>query len=125
MDSKIINPEGQFENWESNLLHELIKDEISDALGQTIVFENEQLRVWSTHLQPGGCIPFHRHTTNYSWVCLTDGKAISRYENGKICEITYQRGDLSYYDHNVKKDLVHDLENVGETVLEFVTTEYK
>lgn len=125
MKVQIINTQGQFEKWESNVFHELIKDEISNAVGQAIIFENEQLRVWCTHLQPEGRIPFHRHTTSYTWVCLTNGKAISRYQNGKVCEITYQRGDLSYYDHDAKNDLVHDLENVGETVLEFVTTEYK
>jgi len=125
MKIETINSAGQFENWPAERLHELLRTTVTDAVGHIIIFENEQVRIWSIHLPPGGCLPFHKHNNNYSWVCLTDGKAISSYENGSIKEITYQKGDLSYYDYDNKGELVHDLKNIGETVLEFLTTEYK
>lgn len=124
MHATVINPEGKFENWERTYLDELLKEPIEEV-GQELVFENEQLRIWSITLHEGSCLPFHRHTNNYNWTSLTSGKAISRYENGEIKEFSYQKGDMAYYDHDTKGDLVHDLENIGSTTLKFVTVEYK
>ncbi|WP_152538437.1 cupin domain-containing protein [Aquimarina macrocephali] len=122
---KEINPVGSFKNWDNTKILELQNSNDSDRVGDTLLFEDDSIKVWSIILKPGDRLPFHKHTKNYTWVCLTQGTAISHYENGRIVEIQYQKGDVSYYDHDTKGDFVHNLENIGDLLLKFNTVEYK
>ncbi|WP_438426062.1 cupin domain-containing protein [Aquimarina macrocephali] len=122
---KEINPVGSFKNWDNTKILELQNSNDSDRVGDTLLFEDDSIKVWSIILKPGDRLLFHKHTKNYTWVCLTQGTAISHYENGRIVEIQYQKGDVSYYDHDTKGDFVHNLENIGDLLLKFNTVEYK
>ena len=125
MKSIEIHPEGQFKHWNTERLSELNSNTITDIVGEKLLFENETIKVWSIHLKPNQRLPFHKHTKNYNWTCLTEGKAISHFETGRIVEIGYIKGDLSYYDFEINGDFIHDLENIGNSILKFITIEYK
>ncbi|WP_159025505.1 hypothetical protein [Aquimarina sp. Aq78] len=125
MMTKEINPVGSFKDWDSTKILELQNSNESDRVGDILLFEDDSIKVWSIILKPGDRLPFHKHTKNYTWVCLTQGAAISHYKNGRIVEIQYQKGDVSYYDHDAKGDFVHNLENIGDVLLKFNTVEYK
>ncbi len=117
-------PENSFESWPSALREELEERSAKTEVGQILCYEDETIRVWRIALEPGERLPFHRHTRDYSWTCLTDGVGTTYYGTGDAYRITYRRGDQAYFSHRDKGDFLHDLQNVGESVLEFVTVEY-
>lgn len=119
-----VLPEGSIELWAPELRSELQAYPVSTDVGQRLLFENDLYRFWSISLNPGERLPFHRHTRDYTWTCVQPGVALTRYGTGDVYRVEYQRGDLDFYNHQSKGDFVHDLENIGETRLEFVTTEF-
>jgi mannose-6-phosphate isomerase-like protein (cupin superfamily) len=103
-------------------------DELSAAannleVGTTVWFENDRIRVWEILLQPGERGPFHSHTTNYFWTVVEAGRGLQRFDDGTYAVRDYRVGDTKYLEHTVESALVHDLENVGNTALRFVTVE--
>ena len=125
MKTQELHPAGDFSNWNLGILTELQNGNYTTQVGEQLVFENDAIKVWSIKLLPKSGLPFHKHTTNYNWTAITGGSAISHYETGRIAQIDYTKGDLSYYDHDMKGDFVHNLKNIGNEILEFVTIEYK
>ncbi len=119
-----LNPYGNFDPWEQEKIDELLQQDISDSLGDKLIFENESVKLWDLKLKPGERIPFRRHNTNYSWVCTTGGLAISRQGNGKINMVKLDPGDTEYCEHR-GKDYVNDLENIGENPIVINILEYK
>jgi beta-alanine degradation protein BauB len=93
------------------------------AVGSVIVFENEHVRVWDLTLNPGDRAPFHTHTQRYFWTCIADGVADQRTLDGVNRRRHYRNGDTLYTHHDENFHTVHDLENVGDTVLRFTTVE--
>ncbi|HEY4606159.1 MAG TPA: hypothetical protein VIH55_00810 [Acidimicrobiia bacterium] len=92
-------------------------------LGTTLWFENERIRVWEVELHPGARGPFHAHTTNYFWTVVEPGRALQRFADGTFIVRDYHLGDTRYLEHTPETALIHDLENVGDTTLRFVTVE--
>ena len=93
------------------------------AVGTKMWFENHRLKVWEIRLEPGERGPFHAHTRNYFWTVVEGGRGLQRLSDGTFRERDYEVGDTSYLEHSADSVLIHDLENVGETVLRFVTVE--
>jgi len=93
------------------------------AVGTTRWFENDRLKVWEVKLEPGERGPFHSHTHNYFWTVVEGGRGLQRFSDGTLLVRDYHIGDTSYLEHTPETALIHDLENVGETVLRFVTVE--
>lgn len=92
-------------------------------VGTSVWFENERIRVWEILLQPGERGPFHSHTTNYFWTVVEAGRGLQRFDDGTYAVRDYRVGDTKYLEHTVETALVHDLENIGDTNLRFVTVE--
>lgn len=92
-------------------------------VGTTVWFENDRVRVWEILLNPGDRGPFHSHTTNYFWTVVEPGRGLQRFVDGTFAVRDYAVGDTKFLEHTVETALVHDLENVGETPLRFVTVE--
>ncbi len=118
-----ILSEGSFEHWPPELREELESHAHNERVGQTVRFEDGHVRLWSIILEPGQRFPFHRHARDYTWTALSSGTAVTRYGTGDAYRVAYVRGDLDFH-HNEGGDFIHDLENVGDTVLEFVTLEF-
>ena len=92
-------------------------------LGTTMWFENDRIRVWEVLLQPGERGAFHAHTTNYFWTVVEPSRGLQRFADGTFIVRDYRLGETRYLEHTPETALIHDLENVGETTLRFVTVE--
>lgn len=103
-------------------------DELRDAptnldVGTEVWFENHRIRVWEIKLGPGERGPFHAHTTNYFWTVVEGSRGRQRFADGTYAERDYVVGDTKYLEHTPDTVMIHDLENIGETMLRFVTVE--
>jgi len=120
-----LNPAGNYDPWETGKLDELRQGKITNSVGENLMFENKKVRLWEVTLLPKQRLPFHKQSVDYSWTCLTDGTAISRHKNGKICLLQFKKGDIAYYEHNTGIEAVRDIENIGEGLIKFSVLEYK
>lgn len=102
---------------------ELVAAPDNHELGTSLWFENERTRVWEVRLEPGERGPFHAHTTNYFWTVVDGGKGLQRRSDGSYAVREYQVGDTLYLENSPETPMIHDLENVGATLLRFVTVE--
>ncbi len=92
-------------------------------LGTTLWYENDHIRVWEVLLQPGERGAFHAHITNYFWTVVEPGRGLQRFADGTFIVRDYLLGETRYLEHTPDTALIHDLENVGDTKLRFVTVE--
>lgn len=76
-------------------------------------------------LDPGERGPFHVHDRTYFWTVVEPGRGLQRFVDGTFVVRLYALGDTSYLVHSDDDPLVHDLENVGDSTLRFVTVELK
>lgn len=102
--------------------------ELDDApknldVGTSLWFENDRVRVWEVRLEPGERGPFHNHTLNYFWTVVEGSQGLQRFADGTYAVRDYQVGDTKFLEHSPDNSLIHDLENVGDTALRFVTVE--
>jgi beta-alanine degradation protein BauB len=93
------------------------------AVGTSRLFENGHVRVWEVRLAPGERTPFHAHTVRYFWTCVDPGLGRQRYADGTMKVLRYGTGDTFYSEHTPEAPMLHDLENVGDTQLRFLTVE--
>lgn len=124
MNSLEINASGNFESWSPSKIKELKDKKISHNLGQNLLFENENIRLWEVVLLPNERLPFRKINMDYSWVALTTGLAISRYADGKIILIRIEKGDSAFLKCK-EETYIYDLENKGNDILFFHLTEFK
>jgi beta-alanine degradation protein BauB len=92
-------------------------------VGTTVWFENERIRVWEILLQPGERGAFHSHVTNYFWTVVEGSRGLQRFADGTFVVRDYLVGETKYLEHTPGTALIHDLENIGDTTLRFVTVE--
>lgn len=107
---------------------EEFEDELAVAprnfdVGTRLWFENDRIRVWEIRLEPGERGPFHNHTRNYFWTVVEGSRGLQRFADGTYAVRDYRVGDTKYLEHTPENSLIHDLENVGDSVLRFVTVE--
>ncbi len=95
------------------------------ALGTSLWFENDHVRVFELRLGPGERGPFHVHDATYFWTVVEPGRGLQRLADGTSVEREYALGETRYLVHSPEDPLVHDLENVGDSTLRFVTVELK
>jgi beta-alanine degradation protein BauB len=92
-------------------------------LGTSVWFENDRIRVWEVLLEPGERGAFHSHTTNYFWTVVEGSQGLQRFSDGTFVVRDYLVGETKYLEHSEEDYLIHDLENLGDTRLRFVTVE--
>ncbi len=119
-----INDAGNFNTWNPAHIRELKNNEISNDLGQRILFENEYLRIWEVVLLPKERLPFRKMNLDYCWIAGSEGMMITRFSDGKIVLMHLEKGDSEFLEHE-NKHAIYDLENVGQDTLIFQMTEYK
>lgn len=54
------------------------------TIGDTVIFENEHVRIWGLTLEPGERQAWHVHELPYIVIPLTEGKNEMRWEDGKV-----------------------------------------
>jgi len=94
-------------------------------VGQKLVSETDDVRVWRIDLKPGERVAFHTHVLNYFWTATSAGKSRSTYADGRVAETEYVEGSTRHYTFGPGESMVHDLENIGSTRLSFTTVELK
>ena len=94
-------------------------------VGQRLLSETEAVRVWRIELKPGERVAFHTHVLNYFWTALGPGRSRSTMGDGRVVETSYETGTTKHFTYGPGERMVHDLENIGDTVLAFTTVELK
>jgi hypothetical protein len=92
-------------------------------VGTSLWFENERVRVWEVRLEPGERGPLHAHTRPYFWTCVEAGVGRQRSADGTVRVRRYALGETRFSEHSAEAPMLHDLENVGDGTLRFVTVE--
>jgi quercetin dioxygenase-like cupin family protein len=94
------------------------------CVGTELLSESERTRVWIIRLQPGERVGFHRHVLDYFWTCVTGGRGRQHVNDGKTVEYTYAPGETRHESYAAGEFKVHDLENIGDKDMVFMTVEF-
>jgi hypothetical protein len=94
-------------------------------IGTALWLENDHVRIFESRLEPGERGAFHIHDRPYFWTVVDAGRGLQRFADGRCVTHDYYVGETKYLVHSSEDALIHDLENVGETTLRFVTVELK
>ncbi|MBI0293849.1 hypothetical protein JBE04_04910 [Streptomyces sp. PRKS01-29] len=122
--SSTVVAEG-YARWSPELRKEFDTNAHHGWIGQRLVKETDALRIWETRLQPGERVPVHRHVLDYFWIALTNGRARQHSSDGTTHEISYVRGQSQYFRCPAGQFHLHDLKNIGDDVLSYLTIETK
>ena len=94
------------------------------CVGTTLLSESDRVRVWIIRLAPGERIGFHRHVLDYFWTSVTGGRGRQHVHDGSTVEYTYQPGETRHETYGPGEFKVHDLENLGDKEMVFMTIEF-
>lgn len=94
------------------------------CVGHQLVSETDTVRVWRIELKPGERVGFHRHVLNYFWSACTAGRGRQHFNDGETRIYEYAAGETRHETYGPGEYKVHDLENIGDTTLIFVTVEF-
>jgi quercetin dioxygenase-like cupin family protein len=114
-----------FEGWSDAVQADFADNSRNADVGSTLLSTGGRVRVWSIHLEPGERLGAHRHTLDYFWTALTAGHSRQHAHDGSTRLVTYEAGETRHFDFGPGEYLVHDLENIGDTPLAFVTVEFR
>ena len=86
---------------------------ISSEIGTQLLFENDRVRVWDLRLAPGQSTGLHRHTNDYLYVVIGDGKLQACDADGRPRPAMEMRdGEVRFRE--IKSEDVHEAVNVGD-----------
>jgi mannose-6-phosphate isomerase-like protein (cupin superfamily) len=111
-------------NWPVWRREELERNTRNGRVGSTLVSVSDHVRVWHLVLRPGERLPFHRHVLDYFWTVTQPGRSRSHYGSGEVRERDNAVGDTQHFRFGAGESMIHDLENIGDTPLGFVTVEF-
>ena len=111
--------------WDDERKAELVRNAMNGAAGQVLLSETDDVRVWSIRLAAGERVGFHRHVLNYFWVATRAGTSRSHYADGEVRDHQYGAGEVRHFEFGEGEFMLHDLQNIGEAEIEFVTVEFK
>lgn len=127
MKTTIINKAGNWDfPWTVSLKNGIRTNINNTNVGEQLLLETEDFKVWSIHLPIGESLSFHKHNRPYFYTVKGNGKSRSFYADGTITETEYKKDDIMYFnDLNATNYFIHNLENIGSTTLVFTTVEFK
>jgi quercetin dioxygenase-like cupin family protein len=94
------------------------------CVGSELVSESDRVRVWIIRLAPGERIGFHRHVLDYFWTAVSGGRGRQHVHDGTTVEYTYAPGETRHERYGAGEFKVHDLENLGDKEMVFMTIEF-
>jgi beta-alanine degradation protein BauB len=100
------------------------KQSNNGCVGTTLLSEDERVRVWIIRLSPGERIGFHRHVLDYFWTSVSGGRGRQHLMDGSTVEYTYRPGETRHESYGPGQCKVHDLENLGDREMVFMTIEF-
>jgi len=112
--------------WPAALQEELAREAKSPngCVGSELVSETNKVRVWTIRLAPGQRFGFHRHVLNYFWTAVTPCRGRQHLMDGTTVEYTYAPGETRQEAYGPGEFKVHDLENIGDGDMVFMTVEF-
>jgi quercetin dioxygenase-like cupin family protein len=113
-------------DWPADIAAEFERERknINPCVGTELVSENDRVRVWVIRLQPGERIGFHRHVLDYFWTAVSGGRGRQHVHDGTTVEYTYAPGETRHESYGLDQCKVHDLENLGDKEMVFMTVEF-
>lgn len=90
-------------------------------IGDKVLFENDQVRVWSVKLAPGQRQPWHQHHLPYLIVPMTRGKNIMTFDDGRERETNENPGEVLWREPGIP----HELLNISDWEYRNVLIEIK
>jgi quercetin dioxygenase-like cupin family protein len=94
------------------------------CVGNELLSETDKVRVWTIRLKPGERIGFHRHVLNYFWTAVSGGRGRQHLMDGTTVEYSYHAGETRHETYGAGEFKVHDLENLGDVDMIFMTVEF-
>ncbi len=94
------------------------------CVGSMLLSETERTRVWMIRLAPGERVGFHRHVLDYFWTSVSGGRGRQHVHDGTTIECSYQPGETQHETYAAGAFKVHDLENLGDREMVFMTVEF-
>lgn len=113
------------QDWPDEIRREFENGVTNGRVGSRLLSETDRVRVWTIKLRPGERLPFHKHVLDYFWTAVTPGSARSHMTDGSTVEVTYAEGETRHFAYGPGEYKIHDLENIGDSVLVFTTVEFK
>jgi hypothetical protein len=112
--------------WPASLKQEFERESESPngCVGNQLLSETDKVRVWMIRLNPAERVGFHRHVLDYFWTSISGGCSRQHLMDGSTIECTYQPGETRHETYGPGEFKVHDIENIGETELVFLTVEF-
>jgi quercetin dioxygenase-like cupin family protein len=112
--------------WPSTIVAEFDRERLNNngCVGTTLLSESERVRVWIIRLAPGERIGFHRHVLDYFWTSVNGGRGRQHVHDGTTVEYSYQPGETRHETYGPGQYKVHDLENIGDKEMIFMTIEF-
>jgi hypothetical protein len=115
-----VSPPADWPEWRRL---ELEANTRNGRVGSKLVSTSPRVRVWHIVLKPGERIGFHRHVLDYFWTATRAGRSRSHSANGDAHYTSTAVADTGLYTFAAGESMIHDLENIGDTVLSYVTVE--
>jgi quercetin dioxygenase-like cupin family protein len=111
--------------WSPALRQEFLRESErpNGCVGSELLSETDKFRVWTIRLKPGERIGFHRHVLNYFWTSVTGGHGRQHLMDGTTIEYSYYPGETRHETYGPGEFKVHDLENLGDHDMIFMTVE--
>jgi len=112
--------------WPAAIMAEFEREKLNNngCVGSTLLSESDKVRVWIIRLAPGERIGFHRHVLDYFWTSVSAGRGRQHLMDGTTVEYTYQPGETRHETYGLGQYKVHDLENLGNKEMVFMTIEF-
>jgi quercetin dioxygenase-like cupin family protein len=112
--------------WPAAIAAEFEREKLNNnpCVGTTLLSEDERVRVWIIRLKPGERIGFHRHVLDYFWTSVSGGRGRQHLMDGSTVEYTYKPGETRHETYPAAQYKVHDLENLGDKEMVFMTIEF-
>jgi beta-alanine degradation protein BauB len=111
------------DGWSGELREEFRGNAFNYRVGGRLIFENDRVKVWEIRLAPGERLPAHRHVLDYFWTAVNAGSSRQHTDDGTTREVSYEEGETRFFRFGQGEYLLHDLENIGNGDLTFVTVE--
>jgi quercetin dioxygenase-like cupin family protein len=111
--------------WPPAIAREFKERQFDGRVGTRLLSEDGRVRVWEIRLAPGERIGFHRHVLDYFWTSVSGGRGRQHVHDGTTVEYTYQPGETRHESYGKGEFKVHDLENLGDREMVFMTVEFK
>jgi quercetin dioxygenase-like cupin family protein len=112
--------------WPAAVRHEFEREaqNPNGCVGTRLLSENDKVRVWTIRLAPGERVGFHRHVLDYFWTAMTRCRGRQHLMDGSTVEYSYEAGETRHETYGPGQFKVHDLENIGDAEMVFMTVEF-